>query len=405
MASVKFVFRTQQKDKDGLCPIYIRLIQNRQSKFISTGVKALPSQWDEKEHKLRKNFKNSSRVNAMLAQKFADAAATIADTERKHRTVSARRLKEAVKGKDSQPFFKYSENRLEKLKSKYSVNTYDIYCSQLKKFKEYVKDDHLMFDDITVVMLEDYMLYCQKKFGNNKTTQKLSMIVLSMMFKYAQKEELIEETLYPFKYLNLETEPSKRQFLTEEQFKMLRDVKFTTKSKAQLYRDLFMFSVSAGGLRFSDVLTLTWDDYNEQEKIIRKEIEKTGRVHAFKIGKTAQDIIDQYRALGQSKGIFIFPAIKTADFHLLSEEKRNTIIGSCNTICGTHLRKLGKDLKFPFSLSFHLSRHTFATMALNKGMRIEHVSKLLDHKNISTTQIYAKIVNEELNKAVDAYVI
>lgn len=405
MASVKFVFRTQQKDKDGLCPLYIRLIQNRQSKFISTGVKALPSQWDEKNHKLKKNFKNSTRVNAMLAKKIADAAGTIADTERKHKTVSARRLKEAVKGKDCLPFFKYSEEKLEKLKSNYSVNTYDVYRSQLKKFKEYVNDDNLMFDDITVGLLQDYMLYRNQKFGNNKTTQKLSMIVLSMMFKNAQKEGLIEETLYPFKNLELQVEPSKRQFLTEAQFNQLREAKFTTKSKAELYRDLFMFSVSAGGLRFSDVVTLTWDNFNEQEQIIRKEIEKTGRIHAFKIGKTALEIIEKYRTLGKSKGNFIFPAIKNADFHLLSEEKRNSLVGSCNTICGKHLRELGKKLKFPFSLTFHLSRHTFATMALNKGMRIEYVSKLLDHRNISTTQIYAKIVNDELNKAVDAYVI
>ena len=58
----------------------------------------------------------------------------------------------------------------------------------------------------------------------------------------------------------------------------------------------------------------------------------------------------------------------------------------------------------PFKLSFHLSRHTFATNALNNGMRIEHVSKLMDHRDISTTQVYAKIISEELDKAVDNYI-
>jgi site-specific recombinase XerD len=65
---------------------------------------------------------------------------------------------------------------------------------------------------------------------------------------------------------------------------------------------------------------------------------------------------------------------------------------------------MGKMLKLPFSLSFHLSRHSFATNALNNGMRIEHVSKLMDHTNISTTQIYAKIISEELDKAVDNFI-
>jgi site-specific recombinase XerD len=65
---------------------------------------------------------------------------------------------------------------------------------------------------------------------------------------------------------------------------------------------------------------------------------------------------------------------------------------------------MGKMMKLPFSLSFHLSRHSFATNALNNGMRIEHVSKLMDHTDISTTQIYAKIISEELDKAVDNYI-
>ena len=62
---------------------------------------------------------------------------------------------------------------------------------------------------------------------------------------------------------------------------------------------------------------------------------------------------------------------------------------------------MGTDLELPFPLSFHTSRHTFATSALTKGMRIEHVSKILDHTEISTTQIYAKIVSEELDKAME----
>jgi site-specific recombinase XerD len=68
------------------------------------------------------------------------------------------------------------------------------------------------------------------------------------------------------------------------------------------------------------------------------------------------------------------------------------------------LKKLGEKMELPFKLSFHLSRHTFATNALNNGMRIEHVSKLMDHRDISTTQVYAKIISEELDKAVDNYI-
>jgi len=69
-----------------------------------------------------------------------------------------------------------------------------------------------------------------------------------------------------------------------------------------------------------------------------------------------------------------------------------------------------KDLKFiaesiPLGkhISFHTSRHTWATRALRKGMRIEYVSRLMGHASIRTTQVYAKIVNEDLDKAMDVF--
>ena len=54
-------------------------------------------------------------------------------------------------------------------------------------------------------------------------------------------------------------------------------------------------------------------------------------------------------------------------------------------------------------LYFHTSRHTFATRALRKGMRMEYASKIMGYSNLKTTQMYAKVVNEELDKAMDVF--
>ena len=168
MASVKFILRTQQQDKEGKCPLYIRLIQDRQSKFISTGLKIHPAQWDDENKKVRKSFPNSARTNAMLAAKLAEASATIADSERKSKSITARKLKEAIKGKDRIKFFAYAESKLKKLQHTYAPSTYKIYKSQLAKFKAFVNDDSIMFDDITVSLLKDYMLYAGNVLKNNK---------------------------------------------------------------------------------------------------------------------------------------------------------------------------------------------------------------------------------------------
>ena len=55
------------------------------------------------------------------------------------------------------------------------------------------------------------------------------------------------------------------------------------------------------------------------------------------------------------------------------------------------------------NISFHLSRHSFAVLALNYGMPIESVSKILGHTNITTTQIYAKVTNTKLENDISAF--
>jgi integrase/recombinase XerD len=78
-------------------------------------------------------------------------------------------------------------------------------------------------------------------------------------------------------------------------------------------------------------------------------------------------------------------------------------ISSRTANINSDLKDIAKLTKINKNLSFHSSRHTWATRALRKGMRIEYVSKLMGHSSIKTTQIYAKIVNSELDKAMDVF--
>ena len=171
-----------------------------------------------------------------------------------------------------------------------------------------------------------------------------------------------------------------------------------------MWRDLFLFSIYAGGLRFSDVIEMQYKHYNKNEQRISKLIRKTGRPHQFKIGKVAIDILEKYCKEGADNEDYIFPVIEDKKGYERSESLRYTYTAKYNKLANWHLKKLGEKMELPFKLSFHLSRHTFATNALNNGMRIEHVSKLMDHRDISTTQVYAKIISEELDKAVDNYI-
>ena len=68
MASIKLILRTNQEDKTGHSPLYIRVIKDRKTKFITTGLKLKLSEWDDVKQKVKKNHSNSGRMNAFLAQ-------------------------------------------------------------------------------------------------------------------------------------------------------------------------------------------------------------------------------------------------------------------------------------------------------------------------------------------------
>jgi integrase/recombinase XerD len=389
MASIKLILRNDKVGKDGEAPLYIRLIKDRKTKFISLGVRLQPNEWDEDKQRVKKNHSNSARINALLAQKVAEAA---------------KKLKEAIKGKDASNFFEYSYARCEKQKTTLSPATYRNYTKYIKKFETFMGTTEVYFEDINVTTLKDYANHCSKNLSNNNTTIHYSLTILSIMFKDAQREDIIPSTLYPFDKFRVKKEKSKRNYLNKEQLDALVALEAPQTGKAQVCKDMFMFSVYGGGLRFGDVIELQWKHFRNEDNRITKVIRKTGRQHSFKLGSVAIEILDKYKTDRSNPEDFIFPLLEYSDQYFKDNFFRSRETERHNALCNFHLNNFGKTLELPFSLSFHLSRHTFATRALNNGMRIEHVSKLMDHSGIGITQVYAKIINEELDKAVDEYI-
>lgn len=404
MATVKLILRTFQEDKNGECPLYIRVVKDRKAKFISTGYKFKLSQWDEEKQRVKKNYKSSARVNAYLSQKVADAEGQVADMERKTQSISARKLKEAIKGKTSLNYFDYAYERCNKIKATISLKTYVCYKGVLGKLEKFNQSRDLNFDDITVTFLKDYINYCSSVLKNSNTTIKHSLTIMGQFFKDAINEDLVYSNLYNFSKISIKRDTGKRMYLNKKQIEDFKNLKVNEDSKAPVIKDMFLFSIYAGGLRLSDVVELQWMNVNIDENRITKTIKKTGRQHSFKFGTSALEILNKYKLKTSEDNDFVFPMLEKETPYFTNREFALAELARCTSLSSLHLKNMEKALKLPFRLSFHISRHTFATNALNNGMRIEHVSKLLDHSDIGITQIYAKVISEELDKAVEQYI-
>ena len=400
MASVKLVLRTKQEDQTGHCPLYIRVIKDRKAKFLTTGQKLKPSEWDEAKQKVKKNHQNSARLNAYLSQIIADAEGQVADVSRKKDSVSAKNLKEAIKGKESTLFFDYAFKRLEKVKGSISILTHLKYQSHLEKFKKYVGEKEFYFEDLTTVLLNDFITYCYSTLKNKNNTVQTNVRSLMKFYNDAIAEDIVSINLYPFN----KKDSSKIKFLQKDEIESLKKIELEEGTLKAKFRDMFVFCIYAGGLRMSDVISLQWKHIHFEEAKLSRVIRKTGHLHSFKLVPPALEILKRYKTENSADENFIFSLVKNEAEFLKNEHYAISEIQRISQSINNEFKNLSQQLELNSKLTFHMSRHTFATNALNNGMRIEHVSKIMDHSSIRVTEIYAKVINTELDASMDKYV-
>ena len=110
----------------------------------------------------------------------------------------------------------------------------------------------------------------------------------------------------------------------------------------------------------------------------------------------------KYKKSKKNKTDFIFPLLCNAlDFN--NPWAVDNALSSATAFINKNLKHIAKKGELNKSLSFHISRHTWATRALRKGMSFDKVSKIIVNSNLKQTQKYAKTVSSELDKAMDVF--
>ncbi|POY35503.1 recombinase [Solitalea longa] len=399
MASTTVVIRSKKLDSKGEAPLYLRIIKDRKAKFISVGIKIDPKFWDEKKLRIKKGHPNSQRFNNYLTNKIAEAENIILDLQTKSKTVSPKSMKEMVIGKPAVSFGPFANKYLEHLERK-NLSTYRKYKSLLKKIEAFTPTGDLYFDEIDVAWLKKYEAFLKTHYHNSHNTIYHNLKFIRRVFQEAINEDMVTIDKNPFYKFKITRQPGTREFLTEDEIKKIEEYKLTPFTKVDTHRDMFIFSAYAGGIRVSDMLQLKWENFDGERILLQTQ--KTGSVVSIKLPGKALEIIAKYKKGTKSAADFIFPIFNNA----MDYEDKDFLFREVSThtaYINKNLKWLAGKLNFEKKLSFHIARHTFATRALKKGMRIEYVSKLLGHSDIRTTQIYAKIVNEDLDKAMEIF--
>ncbi|WP_439698912.1 tyrosine-type recombinase/integrase [Mucilaginibacter sp. AW1-7] len=408
MASVKVFPRLDKANKQGQVPLYLRLTKNRKSKYIALGVYIDPKNWNPQTGKIKPNAKNAGQINSFLATKEAEAEALALEMETNSKFISAYDIKSKMLGRSSEDFFEFIEIHRKALYKGLKIKSIDRCDSAIAKLKVYCKNEPLLFDELTVKFLENYQQYLSSERHNHVNTIHGNFKVIRKIVNYAIGEEMLPEEKNPFKKIAFKAEKTTKKYLLEDELERMEKLELDKSSKLNHHRNLYIFSAYSGGIRISDLLMMRWANFDGEHLVFK--IRKTTENLSVKLPQKSLDLIMFYLALSKEKFLdkeippesFIFP--------LLNINKDETddraiykAISSANAYINKSLRKLVKMAKINKQISFHSARHTWAVRAMQKGMRIEYVSKLMGHASVKQTEVYATILNTELDKAMAVF--
>ena len=402
MASVKLILKANKKDDSGEMPVYIRITKNRKAKFISIGIKVHPDLWDEKIHRVKKKYPNATKVNAFIAKKIAESEGTAVTLETSKKYVSSKKIKEAIMGKASLSLIKYIEEYQNSDLRKCKVGTYNRVNAIVNKLKTYLRQSDISFDEFDLNFIKKYEKYLREVLNNKPNTIHSNFKVFRKFFNDAIREDLIEPIANPFNKYKLSWENTSRAYLTDTEIEAIENLALKENTVMFHHRNMYVFATYAGGIRISDLLQLRWNNYDDSH--VRLFTQKTKESISIKLPSKALEIMEFYKGLNLTGQItdFVFPFLSnTTDYS--NPNVLFKALSSNTAFVNKNLKTIAFKAEIKKAISFHSSRHSFATRALQKGMRIEYVSKLLGHSTIKTTQIYTKIVNSDLDKAMEIF--
>ena len=264
---------------------------------------------------------------------------------------------------------------LEKFKENLAPTTIRTYYWNLKKITDF--DPEIHCEDINESFIRNYKAFLQQK-GDKPNTVAKALSVFRIFTKKMFTDKLCETD--PFENIRIGRVYSKRNFLTTNELKHLYlnylDNKHSLTETEQNVMSVFLFSCFTG-LRYSDLLSLDASEIFDWK--IRKQTHKTGEPVYIPIPIQARLLLPEKLSQGR-----IFKVVENSHFNRT-------------------LRKVAPKLGYHKYIHCHLARHTFATTCITLGISLPSTSKLLGHRNVETTLIYAKFVDTFLDKEMKKF--
>lgn len=388
---VLFFLKRDKQKANGFVPLFCRITIDKQEARFGVKIDVNPANWDVKAGRAVGRTSEVVETNSII-DKVKSALFNVyneillSDVNVTAEKVKNRFLGVATSNHNLLEHFKRHNEDVEKLigisKSKATFQKYEVTRRHLTNFiKERYSLSDISFKEINHLFISDFEVYLLTTCGCNPNTTAKFIQFFKRIVIIAKNNGWIKSD--PFANYKIRLKKVDRGYLTQEEVETIMAKNFSTKRLEQV-RDIFVFSCFCG-LAYIDVKKLRKENIRtsfDGNLWIMGKREKTDVSFNIPLLDIPKQILDKYDGTLPDNRILPVP----------SNQKMNAYLKEIGDLC-----EINKEI------SFHLARHTFATLTLSKGVSIESVSKMLGHTNIRTTQIYARITDSKISHDMNAF--
>lgn len=396
MSSLKFHLRFSSSLDDRESRLFVRLIHKRKSRSVSTPIFLYRHEWNEKKQEIVLEEANPNRIDYLIKSQEEIAAtriffeSTIIKLE-KEGTYSASDLAQAyIRYKAGSGLISYVEKLSVELCQTGHERTARAYRTTVNRLISFVGDSQLHLEGITPSLLTRFEAAMRKE-GKSSNTVSFYMRNIRAIYNKALKEHVFEpETYNPFSNVYTGVCQTRKRSLSREEMARLNhiDSKETDKEivipdyyieSLQYALDLFLFSFHARGMSFVDMAYLRKE--NLENGVITYKRKKTGQLIEMKVTPIMGRIIKKYSSKTEDSP-YLLPIIISKDIPDRLQYE------SALRLQNKRLKLLSKFYGLEKTLSTHMARHSWASIAKSANLPLAVISEGLGHTSEKTTAIY-----------------
>lgn len=386
--SVLFFIKKTKLLKNGEAPICMRITVNGIRAEIQIKRSVDVKKWNAKKEYAKGSDKKEQELNHYLDTVRTKILQIHRELEIDGKPITAEIIKQKFYGGNDAPkmlldvFKEHNHKCRELLDKDYVLGTVLRYERTVRYLSEYMKKKYntsdIPFRDLnnSFVLEFEHFIKAEKQCAQNATVKYLKNLKRIVRLALANKWMDTD----PFAEIQFKQTQSNREFLIEEEIKVLIEKEFTIE-RLNIVRDIFVFC-SFTGLAFTDVQHLTPNHImcdNNGEYWIRKPREKTDNMCNIPLLPIPQQILERYKN------------------HPECQKSGKVLPVPSNQRMNSYLKEIADTCGITKKLTTHTARHSFACLTLANKVSIESIAKMLGHTDIRTTKIYAKVLDRTIS--------